>query len=407
METGVNVVNNSNYRGCRTSALEAVKRCPFSVQKVYRDKFKGFIAYSALRGSAVHDALEDYGIHCLKNKCATDLEYWDSIIYRYSASVPSEVYQETLDIMMDVREYVNFGQLLDAHIAHIEERFYLDKDLNVLPRQPLAGELEAYFSSAIDYYFIEYGGKTANVFDYKTSRKIYSSTVLKTKLQKDYYPLLIFLKYPEVDTINFFFEFARYGVMTEAIILTREKDFERLKQQLIADIEEYYEVVNDPNDRECRPSGFCQLCEIRGICKSVLNALPQDVIITDEISAVLAARQLKALQIKSDQVKKSLEVYLNTHKDIPISKTEGYGIKTTSKESVTDVYHLCKDLKAADVAIGRIFDCLRMTKGNFLKLIKGTNITKEKYLVDKPGTKTGFYDIEADDEESSEEENGG
>ena len=395
-------VNNSNYRGCRTSALEAVKRCPFSVQKVYRDKFKGYIATSALRGSAVHDALEDYGRHCLREKCATDFEYWDSIFYKYAASVPAEVYQETLDILVDAREFINYSILLTAvSVASIEERFYLDEGLNVIS-PPENGE-EAYFSSAIDYYMIEEDGKTANVFDYKTSRKIYSQTVMKTKLQKDYYPFLIFQKYPDVEVINFYFEFARYGVLTDPIIVTRENDYEKLRQQLIADIAYYHEVMNDPNDGEARPSGFCSLCEVRGICPSVRNALIEDVLITDDFTAVEAARQLKALEIKIKQVKESLVSYLDRKKNIEISPTEGYGIQATSKESVTDLYHIVEDLKEQKVPVGKIFDFLKMTKGNFLKLIKGTTISKDKYLVSKPGTKTGFYDLEADEEEEGDE----
>lgn len=397
METNV---NNSNYRGCRTSALEAVKRCPFSVQKVYRDKFKGYVATSALRGSAVHDALEDYGTHCLAQHCATDFEYWDSIIYKYAASVPSEVYQETIDILKDCKEFINYGILLDAKIASIEERFYLDEGLNVIPA-PENGE--AYFSSAVDYYMIEHDGKTANVYDYKTSRKVYSQTVMKTKLQKDYYPFLIFQKYPDVEVINFYFEFARYGVLTDAIIITRENDYDKLRQQLVSDIAHYHEVVDDPNDREARPSGFCQLCEVRGICPSVRNALPEDVLITDEFTAVEAARQLKALQIKMKQVKESLETYLNNKKNIEISGTEGFGIQKTTKESVFDLYHLVLDLDEAKVAPGKVFDALKLSKAAFLKLIKGTTIPKEKYLESKQGTKTGFYDLEEESEEETEE----
>jgi hypothetical protein len=395
-------VNNSNYRGCRTSALEAVKRCPFSVQKVYRDKFKGYIASSALRGSAVHDALEDYGTHCLAQRSATDFEYWESIIYKYAASVPIEVYQETIDILKDCKEFINYSILLDAHIACIERRFYLDEGLNVID-PPENGE-EAYFSSAIDYYMIETDELTANVYDYKTSRKIYSQTVMKYKLQKDYYPFLIFQAYPKVQVIKFYFEFARYGVLTEPIILTREDDYDRLRQQLVADIAEYHEVVNDPNDREARPSGFCQLCEIRGICPSVRNALTEDVIITDEITALEAARQYKALQLKMKQVKESLEVYLDHGKNIEISKTEGFGIQDTKKESVTDIFHVVMDLEEAKVPPGKIFDALKMTKANFLKLIKGTNIPQTKYLVEKSSTKTGFYDLE-DNEDDNEEQN--
>lgn len=395
-------VTNSSYRGCRTSALEAVKRCPFSVQKVYRDKFKGFIAQSALRGSAVHDALEDYGTHCLRTNAATDFEYWDSIIYKYAASVPSEVYQETIDILKDCREFINFGILLNAEVASIEERFYLDEGLNVISA-PGPGEPEAYFSSAIDYYGLFDEMRLAKVFDYKTSRKIYSQTVMKTKLQKDYYPFLIFQKYPEVEVVEFFFEFARYGVLTEPVIFTRANDLDHLRQQLVADIAYYHEVVNDPNDRECRPSGFCQLCEIRGICPAVRNALMEDVILTDKFTAVEAARQLQALNLKIKQVKESLEVYLNTHPNVEITETEGFGIQQTSKESVFDLYHLVEDLKEANVPPGKIFDALKLAKAAFLKLIKGTTIPKEKYLVAKPGTKTGFYDL-AEDEEGGEED---
>ena len=399
MET---VVNNSNYRGCRTSALEAVKRCPFSVQKVYRDKFKGYIDNSALRGSAVHDALEDYGKHCLENKCPTDYEYWDSIIYKYAASVPAEVYQETLDILTDARDFVNYTQLMDVKLASVEERFYLDEGLNILEPQSWIGK-EPYFSSAIDYYFLEADGKTANAFDYKTSRKIYSQTVLKGKLQKDYYPFLIFQKYPDVDTINFYFEFIRYGVLVGPINITREEHYDKLRAQLLADIEYYLEVVADQNDREARPSGFCQLCEVRGICPAVRNALPEDVLIMDDLTAQEAARQLKALQIKMKQVKESLETWLNRKGNINISATEGYGIQSVSKESVNDLYHFYEELKKNNVAPGKIFDALKLSKANFIKLIKGTDIPKEKYLLAKQSTKTGFFDLE--DEEEGEEGN--
>ena len=395
-------VNNSNYRGCRTSALEAVKRCPFSVQKVYRDKLKGYISSAALRGSAVHDALEDYGVHCLKNKCATDFEYWDSIINKYAASVPMEVYKETFDILIDIKEFVNYSMLLDTFVSSIEERFYLDENLNIID-PPNPGEPEAYFSSAIDYYFIEHDQETANVFDYKTSRKIYSPTVMKTKLQKDNYPFLIFQKYPQVNVIKFYFEFSRYGVLTEPMIVTRTDDWERLRNQLIADIQLYHEVIDDPNDREARPSGFCQLCEVRGICPSVKNALLSDVIITDADTALEAARQYKALQLKMKQVKESLEVYLDYGKNIEISKTEGFGIQKTTKESVTDLYHVVKDLEAENVPPGKIFDALKLTKAAFLRLIKGTNIPNDKYLVEKPSTKTGFYDLEEMDDDNEEQ----
>jgi hypothetical protein len=396
-------VNNSNFRGCRTSALEACKRCPFSVQKVYRDKLKGYIATSALRGTAVHNALEDYGRHCLENKCATDLDYWDSIIYKYAATVPSEVYQETLDILIDSREFINYKILLDAKIASIEERFYLDQDLNVYT--PESGkEEEAYFSSAIDYYMIEEDETIANVFDFKTARKIFSATVLKTKLQKDYYPFLIFQAYPKVQTIRFYFEFARYGVLTDPIIVTREEDWERLRKQLVADIEEYYQVVGTQEDLQARPSGFCQLCEVQGVCPSVNNALAYDVKITDKDSAIECARQLKALEIKMKQVKESLNLYLEFRSNIELSKTEGYGLQETNKESVYDVFHLVLDLEAAKVPPGKIFDALKMTKANYLKLIKPTKIPKEKYLVSKPGTKTSFYDLGEDEEDHGGEE---
>lgn len=395
-------VSNSNFRGCRTSALEAVKRCPFSVQKVYRDKLKGYLAVSALRGSAVHDALENYGKHCLDNQCATDLDYWDSIIYKYAASVPAEVYQETIDILINVREFINYKALLNAQVACVEKRFYLDRNLEIYDPNPGEEEL-AYFSSAIDYYYLE-DDENASVFDYKTARKIFSPTVLKSKLQKDYYPFLIFQKYPKVKTIKFYFEFARYGYLMEPVILTREHDWERLRKQLIADIELYYETINTEEDLQARPSGFCQLCEVRGICPAVRNALMEDVIITDEFSAVEGARQLKALEIKTKQLKESLETYLLSKPNVKLSETEGYGLQKTMKESVFDVFHLVLELEEAKVPPGQIFDVLKMTKANYLKLIKLTKIPKDKFIVSKPGTKMGYYDLEEDEEGGEENE---
>ena len=189
----------------------------------------------------------------------------------------------------------------------------------------------------------------------------------------------------------------------EPVILTRKNDWERLRKQLIADIENYYEIVGTEEDLQARPSGFCQLCEVRGICPAVRNALMEDVIITDQFSAIEAARQLKALELKIKQVKESLNTYLENKPNIELSATEGYGLQKITKESVFDVFHLVMDLEEAKIPPGKIFDVLKITKANYLKLIKSTEIPKDKYLVSKPSTKTSFYDLAEDDEEGDED----
>jgi len=392
------IVNNANYRGCRTSAIESAMRCPFSVQKVYRDKIKGYIDSSALRGSAVHDCLEEYGRHCLKYKRGTDFQYIDAIIMRYACSVPSNVMEETYSILQDSKEFVNFQSLIDGRDPKIEERYYLDKDLNII--EPCD---DAFFSSAIDYHYLEQDGKIAHVFDYKTSRKIYSESVLKTKLQKDFYSLLIFLKYPDVEYVNFYYDFIRYGKIVGPITFSREKDFDMLKEKLLSGINEYYKIVNTDEDLEARPSSFCSLCEVKGLCPRFKNGVPEECIVIDEGSAANAARLYKSLKLRMKLIKDSLDLYLSNNKNIAISEVEGYGISAVTKESVKDIYELYEELIKEGVPIGAIFDKFTLTKKNYLSLIKKTNIVKSKYLKSNITTKTDFYDLESDDEDEGDE----
>lgn len=393
-------MSNNQIRGCRTSAIELAARCPFACQKIYRDGTKGGNNHLALLGSAIHNVLEEYGQHCLDNRVSTDYDFYDSIIDRHAVALPEEVQPDCYDVLEKLRGRLNFDTALQADRVFIERRFFFDKDFNVLP-DDWSGEF--HFTSAIDIYFIV--GNVAYIFDYKSSRAIFTPTVIEHKLQKDFYAFMVMADHPEVTETVFYYDFIRYGTMSKPTHATREQDFVRLRNKLAAACVNYYTLM-DPAlpDEPARPSGFCGLCEVRGICPEVNNAICDLANIVSGADAVIAARKLKALQLATKQVQESLKEWVNAHGNIPISITEQFGVQAGEKKEIDQKFELLTALKEQNVPRGAMADLITMPVGKMEKFIKknAPSIDLTKFVTKRGTTSYKYMDVEYDQGESSE-----
>jgi len=391
-------MSNNQIRGCRTSAIELAAKCPYACQKIYRDGVVGGNNTLALLGTALHNVLEEYGQHCLLYKVETDFDFYATIIDKHVISLPEEVQEDAREVIEKLRDRVEFGSALKADDARIERRFFLDENLNVLPDD----SKDFYFTSAIDLYFIIDG--IAYIFDYKSSRSVFSPTMMEHKLQKDFYSYMVMAAHPEVNETAFAFDFIRYGYRTKPIAFNRTEDFEPLKRKLLAGCENYYKLMGVRDDGDPRPSGFCGLCEVRGICPAVNNALCNLANITSTADAITAARKLKALKIATEQVTASLKEWVNAHGNIPISVSEQFGIIAGEKSEVDAKLDLLRALQAANVPSGAISDILTIAKGKAEKLIKkmAPEVDLSKFTKKKATTSFKYMDLEHDSGESTE-----
>lgn len=390
-------MSNNQIRACRTSAIELAAKCPFACQKIYRDNVVGGNNTLALLGSALHNVLEDYGTHCLQTMCDTDFDFYNSILEKHVISLPEEVQDDARNVLEKLKDRVNFKNARLADIVKIERRFFLDKDLEVLEDNVE----DFYFTSAIDLYFII--DNVAYIDDYKSSRAVFSAAVMEHKLQKDYYSYLVMAAHPEVKEVVFCFDFIRYGYKTKPIIFNRTEHFASLKAKLKAGCENYYKLISNREDDTPRPSGFCALCEVRGICPAVNNAICDIANFSSTSDAIYGARKLKAMQIAVGQLKDSLEEWVTANGNIPISISEQYGIINGEETKIDSKLDLIRELQKANVPNGAISDIITIAKAKAEKLIKKSapEIDLRKFTMKRATTSFKYMDLENDTGESA------
>lgn len=387
--------DNQTERGCRTSGIQLAGKCPFAAQKIYRDKVPGSTNLPALLGTMLHNVLEDYGRHCIELKIDTDFDYFDGIVEKHVASIEEDIQPQGRELALFLKDRVTFFEANNAEIAVVEDRIRLNESLEYDPNG-------TYFSSGLDLYYI--AGDTAFVFDYKSGRKIFSSVAIESNLQKDFYPYLVFAKYPQVQQVAFCFDFIRYGFLTEAVVFTREEHFAALQRKLREHCIMFYETINTKEDLQARPSGFCILCEVKGLCPAINNALPKKIIVENDNDAVELARELKAMQIYVKEMSIYLKEWVDRFGIVKLGSTEMFGPKIINKSEIDDKYGLMQALKAAGLEMGDIMDCVSISNTKVKSKLKKKKIKidLEKFVVMKPSTRFEFQDLETDDDDETE-----
>lgn len=392
------MADNKNVSGIRYSAIQAMHSCKLNAWLIYVMRMEGKQNKFATMGIAIHDILEEYASHCFNKKLDTDFTHLEIIKYKHYTKLEEDQFKEANTIISEIKNNFNFNSLNAFNKVFIEKRFYLDRDFNPATKK------DFYLSSGIDLVYCD--DDTAYVEDYKTSRSIYTKSFMEESLQKKTYELQIYKHLPEINTINFAFNFVRYGYKADWIISTREESLEAIENQLRAECNEYEELTKLTEPPEATPSSFCMLCPVSGTCKAYQNAFDDFEKISDVESAKKLYQQLLLGKNKIKTMETQLKWWIEHNTPLEF-KNETYGPQVYESTKFEDPRKLINILTEVKIPEGAIDDVITIGKGDVDKIIKRFKLEKkdqEKILSVATKGKTTKFVAKKKEEEKSDED---
>ncbi len=393
------MADNKHVSGIRYSALNAMHSCPLNAFLIYGDeKLQGRQNEFATLGIVLHDILDDYAKHCYKNKIDTDYIELEKIKYKHFCKLAEDQIADANNIYEEVKGNFNFNTINNFKNVLIEKRFKIDSKFN-----PTESNDDWYLSGAIDIVYAD--DDTIYAEDYKSVRSIYTKSYMAQSLQKKIYCLLLFKHFPKIDTIQFAFNFIRYGYRSDWMTTTRES-LEALEDEIRAECETFEALVSEPVPPDPTPSGFCMLCPIRGKCKAYDNAFADFEQIETEDDAKELYQQLVLAKHKTKSMEEMLKWWID-HNHALEFKYETYGPQVYEETKFKDPQRLFEILTEAQVPIGAVYETISVSKTNVEKLIKkfklGKDLQAKIYSVAIKGKVTKFVSKKREDETSSED----
>lgn len=359
--------NNSNVAEYRYSAINTMHECKLSAYLIYGLKLKSGTNHYALFGTVLHDVLEEYAKHCIKNKYATDYSEFNNIKFKYLPSLQEYQLEEANNVLEFIKNTFNFENVFNYPIVEIEKRLLVDRDL-----QPT--EDNGYFSSGIDKFIID--GDIALVEDYKSVRAIYTTKFMKESLQRKIYSWMILKHYPQVNEVKFTFNFIRYGYISESYSIYRD-ELEELEEQIKKEILSLEELLNSKEPPQATPSGYCLLCPMHGRCEEYSNFFTDTEKIKSSQDAINLYKQFAVMKVKIKEIESILKFYIDHNSPIEL-ENEIYGPVVEEATEYPDTLQLIEVLRQLDIPDGAIYDCLKFNKTNISKLLSRFKIPKEK-----------------------------
>jgi len=392
--------NNSNVAELRYSAINTMHNCKLSAWLIYKEHLKGYQNLFARFGTVLHDILEEYGNHCVQNKLDTDYSKFDEIKFRHLPDLDESQIKDACDVLETIKGNINWNSILQYPIIEIEKRFSVNSEL-------IASEIDKFFSSGVDVCYID--GDTAYVMDWKTVRAIYTKKYMEESLQRKIYSWQILKYYPEVQTVQFAFNFVRYGYQSPWMPILRE-ELNELESQIKGEIQSLQELLALEEPPEASPSAYCQLCPNSGHCKEYENAFIEMERIESSEDALKLYQHFQLAKIRTKRMEEMLKFYVDHNEPIKLEH-EIWGPQTHPKVEYPDTKKLINILfKECEIPEGAIYDQLKLTKTSIEKLTKKFKLNAEqKALISKLSieTQTTKYETKKIEEEVNESEGDG
>lgn len=393
------MADNKHVSGIRYSALNAMHSCELNAFLIYgKDKLQGRQNEFATLGIVLHDILDDYAKHCYKNKIDTDYTELDKIKYKHFCKLAETQVTDANNIFQEIKGNFNFNTINSFENVLIEKRFKLDFDFN-----PTESEDEWYLSGAIDIVYAD--DDTIYAEDYKSVRSIYTKSFMEQSLQKKIYCLLLLKHFPNIDTIQFAFNFIRYGYRSDWMTTTRDS-LEALEDEIRAECVAFEELVSKSSPPDPTPSGFCMLCPIRGKCTAYDNAFSDFEQIETEDDAKELYQQLVLAKHKTKSMEEMLKWWIEHNHPLEF-KYEIYGPQVYPEVKFNDPERLMKILQEEQVPQGAIFELVGITKTKVERLIKkfklGKDLQNRIYSVATESKTTKFVSKKKEEEKSDED----
>lgn len=384
---------NQQVTGFRYSAINNLHECKLATWLIYREHKFGFKNPFAKFGITVHDILEEYGKHCVVNKLDTDFDEFDRIKYLHLHKLERRQVNEALALLENIKNNINFANILQYKDIFIERRFPLDRTYH-----PIDNQEDSHLSSGMDVVYMD--ETEAHVEDYKTVRAIYTKEFMRNSLQRKIYSFIIMKTFPHIQSVGFVFNFVRLGYRSEELFYTRDQ-LPELQAEIEAEILALDELLKQEEAPEASPGDFCLLCENRGLCEAYKNGFAEIDRIETEEDAIKLYQQWRVAQLRIKTMEETLKFWVETNHPLRVKGTE-FGPVEEDDFSYPDVEKLLKILKDAGVPEGAIYEALGTTKTKVGKIIKkfklGKDVTHKIDLVTVKGKKTKFKSVKIDEE---------
>lgn len=213
-------------------SLVEVMSCPKSYETQVIESRTMPSGLQSARGTEIHKVMSLYVRHCWQRKVPADWEAFDRIALGVGVEAA-----EILDGMRD-SYLVDFEHVYDTELK-------------------LAW---ASYEGTLDVLLFPTPGK-AEIKDYKSHPRPFDC---EKTFQAKFYPLLVFLAFPEVEEVEFEYVFVRYSHCTRSVTYTRS-DVPKLRQiaesarKRQREIHERY-LLDEPNP--AYPGRHCQYCPL-------------------------------------------------------------------------------------------------------------------------------------------------
>jgi hypothetical protein len=195
----------------RQSARETMA-CPHAYGLVYIEGMKTPDTMASARGTAIHEALAEYVVHCAKKRVPADFLYLDSLTTSSTEEV-STILESCRDNFT-----VDWQNLFGAEISIGLDRDFqptwpVDHYGKTMAVDPIwgfesteGGFKDTAYSGIIDVVYLMPGGKVARIVDFKSHPRPFPADSFQGKL----YSLMLFMHLPELTEIEFGLHFVRY-----------------------------------------------------------------------------------------------------------------------------------------------------------------------------------------------------
>lgn len=263
------------------SRVSMYKRCPQQFKRKYIDGLPEVKSEALINGSAMHEAIEAYNLHLLKEGLKTDMDF-----LRNCPATPEVA--ELLDHFAETH-------MLEAGKYFIEEFWDF----------PLDGSK---WTAKIDLCKDE--GDQVIIRDYKSDHALRSQADVEKDFQLKTYAKAASCRFPDADEITCIIDFVRFGV-TRQVTYTPE-DMSKIEREMIALVNQ----IEGDTDYDATPGAGCAWCSYSEGCPALKAGV--DAITTPHDAKRLAGEKI-ALEARKSAIDKLLKEYCTQEGSVEVN----------------------------------------------------------------------------------------
>lgn len=380
------------------SRISACDTCRYKAYKKYVLKVEGEYDSMANVGSKFHRVMELYAKHCIEKSLTHDLDAIPVFLRKLEGSLSFEEWEG----FRTAAEIFMFNDRFPQGNVVAEWECGLDADWKPVKFD----DPNAYVRSKLDLLFIS--GNKAKIVDYKTGFKIQTIKNAETMFQLNFYALMVFLHFPEIEEIEVMNKYVRYHIPV----------WDTVKRSAIPKIQETIntKILDIMSDTEFLPKiqDHCRVCNLSGMCEYFQKYVAESshIEIKNVSEAEILAKKIYATGIALKKWKVALKAFIKKH-GAPVllgEKDLVYGASAGRVKSVKDHIGAAKFLISQGLDKNKVWEMAGFDYKDLVNLLKVSGkadlipFVTEKFVTISPREKWGPICVSAVPEEEGPNE---